>query len=161
MSDSGVRLYDVIYAYIDEGGYGCFSWSPREGAVQYYRADNVDKASEELHTKQLATLDALEQLRATVAAELAERDARIAELEATHRWISVDERLPKRNERVWVIGTGATYPQVAHYRYSAPAGAFWDNGGDLPLRHVTHWMPLPLPPPVTGVTPRAVDTTNQ
>lgn len=56
-----------------------------DGDVAYVRVDAVDKEAEDLLNKQLATLDALEHLRDVVQAQLAERDARIAELEVALR----------------------------------------------------------------------------
>jgi hypothetical protein len=87
-------------------------------------------------------------IRADVAAaQLAERDARIAALEAAQAWVSVEERLPEDDDEV------LTYKRDGHGYYTwwvdsySPIQRRWVDGSTP-----THWMPLP-PPPVTGDTP--------
>ena len=75
---------------------------------------------------------------------LAERDARIAELEAAQRWISVDERLPEKYDNV--LTTGGQYIMIGWISEDT----VWYCGLNRII--VTHWIPLP-PPPVTDVTP--------
>lgn len=62
--------------------------------------------------------------------------ARIAELEAATRWISVDERLPNVGDSVATIsrtGVWGTIPKVR-------------NGGEWFYTVFSYWMPLPQPP---------------
>ena len=98
--------------------------------------------------------DTTEYIRADVAAaQLAERDARIAELEAAQAWVSVDERLPEAGQEVITVHpdifkrpTAFGESQIYVIRQLVtPEGVRWADAG------VTHWMPLP-PPPVTDET---------
>lgn len=91
-----------------------------------------------------------EYIRADVAqAQLAERDARIAELEAAQRWISVDERLPEAGDIV--LAHLPDYQEVViinkwpKRQATSRLGSSWNESS-----RVTHWMPLP--PPVTPET---------
>ena len=120
--------------------------------------------------------DGAEYIRADVAAaQLAERDARIAELEghcigykhvaeteadrslelekriaeleAAQRWVSVGERLPEVGQ--WVLVRIDAETLVFEFM-----GRGWRNEDEyiFAVSDVTHWMPLP-PPPVTPETP--------
>lgn len=42
---------NVIYAYIDEAGRGCFSWEPREGATKYVVAEWVNGLAIDYQTR--------------------------------------------------------------------------------------------------------------
>ena len=87
---------------------------------------------------------------------LAKADARIAELEAAQRFIPVDERLPSDEEEGSLVWTN-NGSDCNSYNYDI--GFHHEKFGWLlstEWEHgdptVTHWMPLP-PPPVTDVTP--------
>jgi len=60
------------------------------------------------------------------------------------RWISVEERLPERNEPVLVVDESG----VNVGSYSPMLDDWWSLQGDrmAPGPQVTHWMPLPEPP---------------
>jgi hypothetical protein len=61
------------------------------------------------------------------------------------KWVSVEERLPERNEQVLVIDEcGVTVGS-----YSPMLEDWWSLRGDrmAPGPVVTHWMPLPSPTP--------------
>lgn len=81
--------------------------------------------------------------------QLAERDARIAELEAAQAWISVDERLPEDADKVIGLYKNGRFWRYMLIHYFSEIGFknSWDNRIDI-----LYWMPLP-PPPVTDVTP--------
>lgn len=76
----------------------------------------------------------------------------IAALEQESKWISVDDALPKNDDRVLVCGV----------RNGITVCRYWENsgyGGHLQYMFftnkqnpitVTHWMPLPKPPEVKG-----------
>jgi hypothetical protein len=90
-------------------------------------------------------------IRADIAAaQLAERDARIAELEAGQAWVSVDERLPAPFVMsLFVNANSGNEPRCGYVN----RGDKWKNpDGTAVQRGPTHWMPLPPPPPVTDVT---------
>lgn len=61
------------------------------------------------------------------------------------RWIPVSERLPERNERVLVIDENG----VNVGSYSPMLDDWWSLQEDrmAPGPTVTHWRPLPEPPP--------------
>jgi hypothetical protein len=66
------------------------------------------------------------------------------EHELARRWIPVTERLPSRGSSVLCVN-------AEHRVY----GQGWFSEGDYAIRwnegvHVTHWMPLPTPPPMDG-----------
>ena len=130
MSDNTVRLHDFIYAYIDDGGYGCFAWKPRAYTTEYVRSDVAQ-----------AQLDAA--------------NARIAELEAAQRWVSVDERLPDDEDNGVIAWTNNASEYSSynfdlafyHKNFGWLMATEWEHGDPT----VTHWMPLP-PPPVTDET---------
>ena len=88
-------------------------------------------------------------IRADVAAaQMAEHDARIAELEAAQAWVSVDERLPELNERVWVFTDWSLMEfQAATWAKDVTGVERWIGA----TGNVTHWM-RKFPPPVTDVT---------
>lgn len=75
--------------------------------------------------------------------EIVKLRARIAELEAEPRWISVRERLPEINTRVLAI-TPEGYMEV-DYKYSGTS-VYCGLAEFYSLDNVTHWMPLPEPP---------------
>jgi len=72
--------------------------------------------------------------------ENANLTARIAELEAAQRWISVSERLPE-GETVLALWKDKTI----HLDWTFIDGGsyYWWNSGQA---NVTHWMPLPESP---------------
>lgn len=39
MKDNTVRLHDFIHAYIDDEGFGCFSWEQRAHTTEYVRSN--------------------------------------------------------------------------------------------------------------------------
>ena len=64
-------------------------------------------------------------------------------------WISVKDRLPEINEPVLFTGKndiGNRYPAQKGY-YSGDEWYTFGGLWDTPLDRVTHWMPLPEPPP--------------
>lgn len=101
----------------------------------------------------------IERLKSRVAFDcrqlLAERDARIAELEAALAWVSVDERLPSDEDEGVIVWTnnGSDYKfynydiGFYHEKIGWLLSTEWEHGDPT----VTHWMPLP-PPPVTPET---------
>ena len=65
-------------------------------------------------------------------------NARIAELEASRRWIPVGERLPEEKQNVLALDrTGTAY----HWEYSRSLSNIF-------VSDYTHWMPLPEVPNV-------------
>ena len=67
-------------------------------------------------------------------------------------WISVEDRLPERDERVlcrYTFGEDGLmyFYQVLDYYATDPQPHFQHTLGDTRMR-VTHWMPLPEPPEV-------------
>lgn len=66
------------------------------------------------------------------------------------KWISVEDRLPEENARVWVFCDGKT--EVMIYRRDADGECrfYWEDELGLFSAwykcRVTHWMPLPEPP---------------
>lgn len=91
--------------------------------------------------------ESIEYIRADVAqAQLDAANARIAELEAVQRWVSVDERLPDTADRVLVYSND--YDGKGFYIENCDA---WFDVLHHHIHGVTHWMPLP-PPPVTAET---------
>jgi hypothetical protein len=72
--------------------------------------------------------------------------ALIHQLEAqVPRWISVEERLPKRYEHVLVTtrftDEGEPYFEIAYFALRG-----WEKEEGILYGKVTHWMPLPEPP---------------
>ena len=84
------------------------------------------------------------------------------------KWISVSERLPEKNQRVWAHFEGIEWHSGVSWRRSGEHVAVWwgeesalslDGGwsgrffrqamgeiGASDKVHITHWMPLPDPP---------------
>ena len=65
-------------------------------------------------------------------------------------WISVEERLPERDEKClcrYTFGSDGVmyFCQVLDYYATDPQPHFQHAGGESKMR-VTHWMPLPEPP---------------
>lgn len=60
------------------------------------------------------------------------------------KWVSVEERLPKRDEYVWCYSNKNGGHFFMGYRgwYSGE----WMEGGSCHIGEVTHWMPLLAPP---------------
>ena len=86
----------------------------------------------------------------TTQAEIIKRnEKRIDELESQleqiakeHEWVSVEERLPKRDRAVILYGD-----DIIETGYCAlDTDIFYSDSGDLKHSDVTHWMPLPPPP---------------
>lgn len=80
-------------------------------------------------------------------------DMAISALREQPRWISVDERLPKPDEKVLILcKNGAMFVGKRTYRYSYGEelrwGVFTALGSVKVLNkgRVSHWMPLPEPP---------------
>lgn len=76
---------------------------------------------------------------------------RIEQLEAAAAWIPVDKppkpgpRLPEHSDYVWTI-TASGYAQKAYYDF--PLKQFCSAMYPCdPIASVTHWRPLPPPPP--------------
>ena len=70
--------------------------------------------------------------------------ARIAELEAAHRWIPVSERMPDDWESVLTIDISKSTQDVVSAFYN-PETSLWETHFSCGL-WVTHWMPLQTPP---------------
>lgn len=67
---------------------------------------------------------------------------KIAELEnEQNKWISVEDRLPEDFSTVW--GAWWVYWKLTWKIYHVRDWRFKD---DKDIEHVTHWMPLPIPP---------------
>ena len=64
-------------------------------------------------------------------------------------WISVGDRLPEGNS-VWIVTEGKFVQEEAAYYMADNEWAFTLDGEEI--KDVTHWMPLPEPPSVTGDT---------
>lgn len=92
--------------------------------------------------------------RMKLEAELARRDARIAELEQERRWIPVSERLPEYGEpSLTIYHTKNATSQITirclvedrddklRVIWYDIENGLWVNGNNI-----THWMPLPEPP---------------
>jgi hypothetical protein len=65
----------------------------------------------------------------------------------SEKWISVEERCPLTQERVLAFGVrelGDAQPYTAVFLNNN--GIRWLSSGEL-LDNVTHWQPLPSPPP--------------
>ncbi len=76
-------------------------------------------------------------------------DEALTEAEVTHRWVSVDERLPTDEEirdeygelvPFLVTEKDTRYPYRAFYD-----GTTWGDGL-MKIKGITHWMPLPEAP---------------
>lgn len=72
-------------------------------------------------------------------------------------WIPVSERLPETTGEVWIKALGMTRPELGSYVYQNTGEAFgiyckpcfyvWRAGDWTHKVIITHWMPLPPPPP--------------
>lgn len=78
-------------------------------------------------------------------------DAIAAVGELLPRWISVEERLPERQDTVLLYvedyGSWITLGRRSGDGWYVNEAA--EGGGPKPLDRFTHWMPLPEPPEVT------------
>jgi|GEM_PF-3282400 Protein of unknown function (DUF551). len=79
---------------------------------------------------------------AYLLSSLAEANAEIAQLKAAHRWIPVEEKLPKDDEFVLVL-RGKNLIDIAR-RKNVYGYAWFINC--IPHDDITHWQPLPQPP---------------
>jgi hypothetical protein len=121
--------------------------------AKYIRADVVQAQLAERDARIAEELGDANERIAQLNGLLAKADARIAELEAAQQWVSVGERLPDDYENVITYvrhPKGPTAIDISGYsvKYGWSYPVKWEYG---PL-YATHWMPLP-PPPVTPVTP--------
>ena len=92
----------------------------------------------------MAAADALEELaRQNVRWEAGVREL----LDYMHVWVSVADGLPEDRENClcWIRDdAGDCYACVGQYDTTF---RMWDLDSEYALsRHVTHWMPLPMPP---------------
>ena len=55
-----------------------------------------------------------------------------------NEWIPVTERLPEHGQEVIVYSGNILKPTVFAYQFWNPKYDSW--------KHITHWMPLPIPP---------------
>lgn len=80
-------------------------------------------------------------------------------------WVSVDERLPEKNIRVWAFYTGTcVHSGTTWNRDGCWFAAWWDGSWNSTLVaealskldaddvRITHWMPLPEPPETRNKT---------
>jgi hypothetical protein len=95
------------------------------------------------HENACCELD-VEQAEETLKA-IEQQQARIEELEKASEWISVEDRLPKPEEKVIVIDC-EKYISIALY-YSSKYSEIWvDYGEDFhTMAEVTHWKPTKPP----------------
>ena len=76
------------------------------------------------------------------AKALLSKKERVAELEASRRWIPVTERLPETDDACLVLqvdGNGMHDGPLVAY---PEAGSWWSRFGDV-VEGVTLWMPIP------------------
>lgn len=78
-------------------------------------------------------------------------EAKIAELEAAQRWISVGERVPEISKRVLVILKNGHISIACWHRVFSDwvAGVTeveWKNDSGQVIHNVIGWLPLPQPP---------------
>ena len=67
----------------------------------------------------------------------------MAKTNGPSQWIPVGVRLPYHNEGVLVcFGTHITIAYWSHGEWTT------EDGGNLKPEWVSHWMPMPAPPPV-------------
>ena len=72
---------------------------------------------------------------------------RIGELEQAHRWIPVSERLPEANNHYLTFDIDGDM-EVASLHRHYDGKLKWEFTNDLSMgEYLTHWMPLPPPPP--------------
>lgn len=71
------------------------------------------------------------------------RDLIVAAVNADSPWISVKDRLPEM--RKWVLGL-THFGSMTVAACNSDTGEFWSDQQGYPI-HLTHWMPLPDPPP--------------
>lgn len=117
--------HHVVYCAGENCGYDAGDWRTLEKAISHHNSRPIEDALRE-------------------RAEKAE--ARVAELEARSRWISVSEKLPERNaEDIFVIVDGKVRKD-----YCFEIGRWWQydsNDWDLcGFMLPTHWMYYPEPP---------------
>lgn len=75
---------------------------------------------------------------------------KLAEIRERMQWVSVDDRLPEKDETILVwVGTMCTRACVGKTPYG-PAWYLIDKNCYLNWWSVTHWMPLPEPPKVNN-----------
>ena len=60
-------------------------------------------------------------------------------------WISVEDRLPEPYEPWVVVRALSRHGHRYEIMEGAPGKGYWFDM-DYDIIHVTHWMPLPLPP---------------
>lgn len=65
--------------------------------------------------------------------------------QAPSGWVSVKERLPKKNGMYLALRDGDALCELCAHIYHAGKWIYGD-GSDAPEFPVTHWMPLPTPP---------------
>ena len=68
-------------------------------------------------------------------------------------WISVEERLPEYGKWCLVVGRFGIVQRVAYVRDIGEWMPACEHADSVPNSYVTHWMPLPAPPPGTPPTP--------
>ena len=97
--------------------------------------------------------DAIEKLLAyeSLYKDLCDKGQKTAEklLDARPKWISVGERLPEMRKPVLCLLRSICYGGKSYYYavdYMLDDNQWWESGGSWKYE-VTHWMPLPPPPP--------------
>lgn len=75
---------------------------------------------------------------------LREQDA--TDTNVGHKWISVEERLPKAFVSVLVYMPEERPLPTVHEGFLAREGVWYANHFDRDPMEITHWMPLPEPP---------------
>lgn len=71
----------------------------------------------------------------------------IVELKAGRRWVPCSERLPEHDQYVDIWGP--VIGRITHARYCFDTNNYFDGFGWIDEK-VTHWMPLPSLPEVSG-----------
>jgi hypothetical protein len=100
------------------------------GQRDHYAKHVQAMTSENLHCK------------SDIAAELAHRDIRIAELEDNQSWISVEDRLPDFHKSILFTNKKTVFAG-AFYSHSHK---FISDGNKFHKSDVGYWMPLPEAP---------------
>jgi Protein of unknown function (DUF551) len=117
--------------------------------------DYYELASPDVILHLLDLISSLELTLANATSLMEVQAQRIATFEASGKWISVDQELPKEETSVLIIHRGDV--KIGERRWEYPTfeesyRPFWywddpnDDGKDWECPDVTHWQPIPAPP---------------